>query len=137
MERTALLRVLSICYSVYAVVSAVGALAVTAFVAFAASFVFAGSPPRDAAALGLALPFLWMFVAVAVLFGLAQAALFAAAGRALDRRRSFTLCLVAACLVLPSAPLGTVLGILTLVQLYDAETRREFEAEAARSAAAR
>jgi hypothetical protein len=55
-----------------------------------------------------------VFGFIAVLF-LAKAVLTALAARALTNRRNRTLILVAACLTIPNFPLGTALGVFTLM----------------------
>jgi hypothetical protein len=65
----------------------------------------------------------------------AKAVLCVLAGLAITRRRRWTLCIVAACISLVDLPLGTVLGIFTLLLLYDPATRAEFEGLEARTLA--
>jgi hypothetical protein len=62
----------------------------------------------------------WFFVifgAAAVLLGWAFAACLAVAGRNLSRRRGWTFCLVVACLSCLWVPMGTALGVCTLLVL--------------------
>lgn len=69
------------------------------------------------------------FVGIAVLFivlGLATAVLIAYAGRCLRRRRRYTLCMVAAAVACLFMPVGTVLGIFTLIVLQRPGVRSLF-----------
>jgi hypothetical protein len=58
---------------------------------------------------------------------LSLAALLAVAGRRLKQRRSHTFCLVVAGLTCMNMPLGTVLGVFTLVVLTRPGVREAFE----------
>ena len=72
----------------------------------------------------------WIFVAIASLLitaGLTLATLLAVAGRRLKQRRSHTFCLVVAGLACMNMPLGTVLGVFTLVVLTRPGVREAFE----------
>lgn len=83
-----------------------------------------GQAPMDPQLFG------WIFVAIASLLitaGLALATLLAVAGRRLKQRRSHTLCLVVAGLACMNMPLGTVLGVFTLVVLTRPGVRETFE----------
>jgi hypothetical protein len=79
----------------------------------------AGPPP----ALG------WVLVGVAsfiILFGWTMAVCQAVAGRCLARRRRYTFCFVVACLSCLSMPLGTILGVFTLVVLCRPSVKEAF-----------
>ena len=82
-----------------------------------------GQAPMDPQIFG------WIFVAIAaalIAFGMALAALLAVAGRRLKQRRSHTFCLVVAGLTCMNMPLGTVLGVFTLVVLTRPGVRDAF-----------
>jgi hypothetical protein len=82
-----------------------------------------GETPMDPQVFG------WFFVALAsflIVCGLALAALLAVAGRRLKQRRSHTFCLVVAGLACLNMPLGTVLGVFTLVVLTRPDVRQAF-----------
>lgn len=128
MDRDSARQILAICHYVYAGLNA--AIALTVGVAMA--FIFRGLPPVDdpdaAQAFAVMKP---MFVGVTILvivLMVAHLVLYVAAGRALARRRSWTLCVVAAALALTNLPIGTVLGIFTLIHLVDPAVRAEFDA---------
>ncbi len=62
----------------------------------------------------------WLFIAIAatmILGGLALAGFMAYAGRCLAQRRRYLLCLVVAAISCILMPLGTVLGVFTLIVL--------------------
>lgn len=71
----------------------------------------------------------WLFVGLAVLFiclGAAWASLLVHAGRCLVQRRRHTLCMVVAAIACTGMPLGTLLGVFTLVVLTRASVRNSF-----------
>jgi len=71
----------------------------------------------------------WIFVAIAslmIVLGLALAGLMVYAGRCIARRRRHLLCLVVAGLSCVMMPLGTVLGVFTLVVLTRPRVRALF-----------
>lgn len=81
-----------------------------------------GAPPRF---------FGWLFVvlpALLVVAGWTLSVLIIAAGRKLKRRKSHTFCLVVAGLECLLVPLGTVLGVITLVVLTKDSARQAFAA---------
>lgn len=83
-----------------------------------------GEPPISPEMFG------WIFVGIGAAligFGMAMAALLALAGRRLKQRRSHTFCLVIAGLSCMNMPLGTVLGVFTLVVLTRPGVRDGFE----------
>ena len=84
-----------------------------------------GEPPISPEMFG------WIFVVFAsafILFGLAMAVLLTMAGRRLKQRRSHTFCLVVAGIACINMPLGTVLGVFTLVVLSRPGVRDAFAA---------
>ncbi len=73
----------------------------------------------------------WLFVAFAAGFivcGLALAGYIAYAGRCLQQRRRYMLCLVVAALSCMMMPFGTVLGVFTLVTLTKPSVKALFAA---------
>ncbi|GMU66913.1 MAG: hypothetical protein AMXMBFR36_31870 [Acidobacteriota bacterium] len=128
MDRDSARQILAICHYVYAGLNAVVALAVGG----AMWVMFRGLPPvddPDAAKVFAAMRPVFTAVGVGVVvMVLLHLLLYVAAGRALARRRSWTLCVVAAALALTNLPLGTVLGIFTLMHLVDPGVRAEFDA---------
>ena len=72
----------------------------------------------------------WMFVimgAMAIFFGLSLAVVIALAGRSLQLRRWRVFCLVAAGLMCMMMPLGTVLGVFTIIVLMRDSVKALFE----------
>lgn len=83
-----------------------------------------GEPPISPELFG------WIFIGFAtafIAFGLALAALLVMAGRRLKQRRSHTFCAVVAGLACLNMPLGTVLGVFTLVVLTRPGVREAFD----------
>lgn len=73
----------------------------------------------------------WIFIAIGsilILCGLTLAGFMAYAGRCLARQRRHTLCLVVAALACMLMPLGTVLGVFTLIVLLRPEVVASFSA---------
>lgn len=68
------------------------------------------------------------FAAVLILFGMGLAYCMFRAGRAIVQRRSRTFCMIVACVMCLWFPLGTVLGVFTIVVLSRDSVRAEFEA---------
>jgi hypothetical protein len=72
----------------------------------------------------------WMFAALAtvmILAGLTYAVLLALAGRNLARRRHYTFCMVMAAVSCIFVPVGTVLGVFTLIVLLRPAVQEKFE----------
>jgi len=61
-----------------------------------------------------------------VLFGWTLAALTIYAGRSIKRREKYTLCVVVACLNCMHMPIGTILGVCTLLVLFRDSVRQLF-----------
>ena len=70
--------------------------------------------------------FLAVIAVVMIAVGLCFAACLALAGRFLAARRNRTYCLVMACLACMFVPLGTVLGVLTIIVLMRDSVRDQF-----------
>jgi hypothetical protein len=74
----------------------------------------------------------WLFVGIAgmmILFGWTLAVLLFVAGRQLSRHRGYTLCLVVAAIACLFIPLGTVLGVFTIIVLVRPSVKRLFGRE--------
>lgn len=131
MNRDSAGQILAICHYVYAGLNAFLALVVGGVM----WVMFRTVPPvDDPDAEKVFAAMRPMFVAIGigvVVMVLLHLLLYVTAGRALARRRSWTLCVVAAALALTNLPLGTVLGIFTLIHLVDPAVRAEFEVEKA------
>ena len=72
----------------------------------------------------------WMFILIggaAILFGWAVAILTFLAGRSLKRRRRYTFCFVVAAVQCCFIPLGTALGVFTLIVLCRPTVKPLFE----------
>ncbi|WP_414613376.1 hypothetical protein [Stenotrophomonas pavanii] len=75
----------------------------------------------------------WMFVligCVIVFGGVTLGAFVAYAGRCLARRRRYLLCLIVAGLACLFTPIGTVLGVLSLITLLRPQVKAAFDAPA-------
>ncbi|CRD47975.1 MULTISPECIES: hypothetical protein [Stenotrophomonas] len=73
----------------------------------------------------------WVFTVLGTVFvagGLGMAAFVIHAGRCVARRRRYLLCLIVAGLLCLFAPLGTVLGVFTLVTLLRPQVKAAFDA---------
>ncbi|MDF2817502.1 MAG: rane protein [Stenotrophomonas rhizophila] len=73
----------------------------------------------------------WLFIGIGsfvILCGLTLASFMAYAGRCLARQRRHTLCLVVAALSCMCMPLGTVLGVFTLIVLLRPAVKAAFDA---------
>ena len=71
----------------------------------------------------------WFMVLLAgtfIILGLGFASLIALAGRALQRRQSYTFCLVVGALSCLMMPFGTVLGVFTIIVLMRESVREIF-----------
>jgi hypothetical protein len=91
-------------------------------------------PSSSSGGAGVPQAFGWMFVVIgALVIVLAQttAVLNVLAARALATRRRRTFCVVVAALNCINAPLGTVLGVFTLIVLGRERVRQQFEASSA------
>lgn len=74
----------------------------------------------------------WLFVilaAIVMLFGWSLAVLMIAAGRKLQRHRAYRFCFAVACLECIFVPLGTVLGVFTIVALTKDTVKELFGAQ--------
>lgn len=72
----------------------------------------------------------WMFVilpAAFIIFGLVMAICVAIAGRCLQQRRNYTFCLVIAGIECMFMPIGTVLGVFTIIVLLRPTVKELFD----------
>jgi hypothetical protein len=123
------LKILSVCHFVVGAI--IGAFAcipvihlVVGIVLLVAGSAAGGAEGAPPAIVGL------MFVLVASVFilgGWTLAACVIAAGRFLTQRRRHTFCLVVACLLCMFAPLGTVLGVFTILVLLRPTVKALFD----------
>lgn len=124
------LNVLGILFFVYAGIVGIGALALSAF-AVVPAMLISGAAAGAKSGPGLASPMLFGGI-FAALFGLI--ALFLAikcvimifAGRALTRRQHYVLVMIGACTALLNLPLGTALGICTILLLQKPAVKAAF-----------
>lgn len=75
--------------------------------------------------------FFVVFAGAFILFGWALAAATIYAGRCLARREKYTFCLVVAAVSCINAPIGTVLGVFTIIVLMRPSVKQIFEANRA------
>jgi hypothetical protein len=114
------LKILAICHYVYGGLLIFTGLIFTLYIGFGALIMTKpeifdnnrNGPPPDflgplIAGLGVVLVLLFAAVGVTMIF----------AGRSLSRHRNWMFCMVMACLVLLNIPMGTVLGIFTIIVL--------------------
>ena len=124
------LKLLSIFHYVLAGLKALISLVFIFHIFMGIVFIVAGTQSRGGgppAFLGGIFIVLGMF---AMALGLVGAGLLAFAGRFLAQRRHYTYCFVIAVLSCLSFPLGTVLGVFTLVVLSRSSVKASFEAGA-------
>ena len=110
------LRLLSVFYYVAAGLSALFSLFPVFHLVFGIAMVAGRLEPDDpmSATVG------WIFIGVALVFimgGLVFAACLAAAGRALARRGHYIFCVVVAAIACAAYPVGTALGVFTIIVL--------------------
>ena len=114
------LRLLSVFHYLLAAIMALASMFPLIHFCMGVLMVAGALDPPDAeadAAMGI---FGWFFVVIPALFifgGLLVSALVALAGRRLARRTDYTFCLVMAAVLCSFFPLGTVLGVFTLLVL--------------------
>lgn len=111
------LKILAICHFVYAGLNALSScIPIVYFNFFGGLFAFAANDQGDPAAATIG----WVFVFIGGLITLliwTITALIAFAGRNLLERRGRLYCVVVAALMCINVPLGTVLGVFTLIVL--------------------
>jgi len=119
------LRLLSVFHYVYAGLLGFGAMVFAIYVVMGIAMVAApGSGGKDVQ-MGGGFLIAFGLIVMAAIGG--KAALLLVAGRSLAKHRRHTLCVVAAVLSCLAMPLGTVLGVFTLVVLFKPVVRGEFE----------
>ena len=122
------LRILSILHYVVAGFLALLSLVPTLHIAMGIAIVTGAFEGADPSGPPPAL-FGWMFIiipAVMMVCGLALAACIAAAGRRLQQNRSYTFCLIVAAVQCVFMPLGTLLGVCTLIVLMRPTVKERF-----------
>ncbi len=125
------LRLLSIFHYVVAAITALFSLFPVLHLVMGLAMVTGKLPMEADASMETINPqlFGWIFVAFAGVFiacGLALAAFMALAGRCLAQRRRHTLCLVVAAISCMLMPIGTVLGVFSLVVLMRPSVKAAF-----------
>jgi hypothetical protein len=122
------LKLLSIFHYVYGGLTGLFACVPLIHVAVGIALMVAGATaqPREPAAAGIGALFV-VIGGAAVLIGWTFAGLTLAAGRCLGRRKHYTFCLVIACLSCLNIPLGTVLGVFTIIVLSRPSVRYLFQ----------
>ena len=124
------LRMLSIFHYIVGGLAGLFALIPIVYLLFGLFFIFA---PEKFASQGAAPPAVigWIFAIFAAIFialGLVVAGLVIAAGRFLSRRKHHLFCLVMAGVECAFMPLGTVLGIFTIIVLVRESVKQLFTA---------
>lgn len=120
------LRWLSIAHYIYAGFIALSSLFALLF--FAVGYFVGDVPPRPGEPSPEAMRFLFVGIGVVVLiFGLGIAAAVFFAGRSLAQHRRHTYCIVMAGIECLSVPLGTLLGVFTIVVLMRPAVKALFE----------
>lgn len=122
------LRVLAILHYVHGVLIALVALAMVAFFGF--GWIDSGGSFGDAEE-----SFVFAFVSCGVLFITAYAAVTLLVGRWLDQRRHWAGVIVFSAINALNAPLGTLLGVFTIVVLISEPVRAAFEGQPPAAAA--
>jgi hypothetical protein len=116
------LSTLSILYYVFGGLSIIGGCFLGLFSIFGIGALASGSSGDDAAAAAI----LGIVMVIATLISLAIAAVEIHVGNCLRQRKSWTFCLVIACLVCTSFPLGTALGVFTILVLVRPTVKAAF-----------
>jgi hypothetical protein len=125
------LRILSIFYYVVAGIS--GLFALFPFIHLFAGFAILGAEPQgDLADSRFMGGFFIVIASLAILLGLTYALALVLTGRNLANREHYTFCLVVAGVSCMFAPIGTVLGVFTIVVLMRSSVRELFESASAR-----
>lgn len=120
------LNLLSILHYVLAGISALFSCFPIFHVALGVMFVVAPPPSKGGAP---PQAFGWIFIIVGasiILIGWTIASLIFFSGRSLANRRRYTFCFVVACIMLISFPLGTALGVFTIIVLQRPSVKELF-----------
>lgn len=131
------LRILSILHYVLGGITALFSLFPVIHLMFGLALVFA---PQSFSPQGSPAPppvFGWIlvgFAALAILIGLSVAGAIVLNGRYLADRKNYTFCIVVAAIECMMAPMGTALGVFTIVVLMRDSVKEMFAATAANSA---
>lgn len=91
-------------------------------------FMLFGGVAEQEPGLSVAGGFFTLFAGGIILVGWVIAFLVFRAGRSLDRQENYQQCLIAGAILCLFMPLGTILGVFTLVTLSREEVKRLFEA---------
>lgn len=129
------LRLLSIFHYVLAGFGALLSLLPVVHIVLGVSMLAGGFEGKDAPPPA----FGWVFIALGamvMLMGASYVVLVTLAGRFLSRRRHWTFCVVVAALSCALFPLGTALGVFTVIVLAKPEVKAAFEAGAVSGQAA-
>ena len=113
------LKILSILHYVYAGLIAVGSLLGLLYVFIGIMFI-TSPPPTPPGQPPPPTEFGWFFICIGgsvTLIGWIMAFFVALGGRFLGRRQHWVFCLVVACVVCLNMPLGTLLGVFTIIVL--------------------
>jgi len=120
------LHLLAVFHYVYAAITALTA-AFALLLVLIGGFFLATPPSAEAPPPAVGWAFIWTGI-VGVALGWAYAALVFVAGRFIAAQRGYVYVLVVSVLNLLFTPLGTVLGVFTLVVLARSSVKRTFEA---------
>lgn len=121
------LRALSVCHYVFAALQALGSCAFIIYFIIGAVLIAAGAGSRSGGPPALFGVFFMVVGLIAMAIGLASGALLYFAGRFLGERSHYTYCFVIAVLSCLAFPLGTVLGIFTLIVLSRPSVKASFD----------
>ncbi len=128
MESDSARQILAICHYVYAGILALVGLFVFGVLGLMFGILLPRGDPAAARELAIFAPILTL---IALFFGVLLAgniALHILAGRCIARRKAWTFCVVIAALTLHNLPMGTLLGIFTLLHLIQPSVVAEFRA---------
>jgi fumarate reductase subunit D len=123
------LRLLSVFHYVVAGIVALVALFPTLYLVLGVLLAFGRLAPEDDGSRIVG----WLMASCGSFFmiaGLCLAAMIALAGRSLARNRRYTFCLVVAAILCLFVPLGTLLGVFTIIVLVRSTVRARFLARA-------
>ncbi|MCU0226717.1 MAG: hypothetical protein MUF01_03690 [Bryobacterales bacterium] len=123
------LRYLSIANYIYAAFNAVGALVAVGMVMLLAGSAAVGGFPFRAPEVPGGGAFFVLIAAVVLVFMFCNTALQFLLARCLQQRRAHAFCFVVAILTALNMPVGTILGVLTLVVLMRPTVKHQFDEE--------
>jgi hypothetical protein len=120
------LRLLSILHYVWGGLAAFGSCFIGVYALVAGGVITLVSKQTNGPPAWLGM-FVFVIMGAIFLLTAAQSALSIWAGRCLAQRKNHTLCLVEACLSCLSIPLGTALGVFTIIVLQRPSVKQMFE----------